>query len=138
MTTVLILSITLQVSGRSYKKVEAEPFHDVRLLVERFGQGDLPFSTMVALLMPVVFNMVLFVPWGFLLFVLLDIEARNALESYVFVVLLALAFSVAVEATQYFSSTRVTDVNDVIWNVSGAILGALGGHVRRRLRFEFE
>lgn len=137
LTTVAILAITLQVSGKSYKKVEVEPFHDVKLLIERVEQGNLPFSTFVALLMPVVFNVILFVPWGFLLFVLLDTESRSVFESYVYVLLLATAMSGLVEATQYFSTTRVTDVNDLIWNVSGAILGAVGGHVRRRVRFEF-
>jgi len=29
-------------------------------------------------------------------------------------------------------------VNDVIWNSAGTLIGALLGHARLRLRFEFE
>jgi glycopeptide antibiotics resistance protein len=32
----------------------------------------------------------------------------------------------------------VADVNDVIWNTSGTVLGALLGHARLRVRFDFE
>jgi glycopeptide antibiotics resistance protein len=31
----------------------------------------------------------------------------------------------------------VADINDVIWNTSGTILGAFLGHARLRVRFEF-
>ena len=47
-------------------------------------------------------------------------------------------FTLGIEAWQYFLPSRVADVNDVIWNTSGTILGALLGHARLRVRFEFE
>ena len=137
LVTAAIVLVTLQVAGKTYRKVDPRPFHDVMVLAERLQEGNLPFPVLVSLLMPVVLNVLLFVPWGFLLFILFDHGDRYAIESLVYIVLLATAFSGAIEAIQYFQPTRVTDVNDLIWNVSGAILGALGGQLRRRVRFDF-
>lgn len=137
LTTAAILLVTLQIAGKTYRKVDARPFHDVMVLTEKLQEGNLPFPVLVALGMPVLLNVLLFVPWGFFLFILFDNGDRYAIESLVYIALLATAFSGAIEAIQYFQPSRVTDVNDVIWNVVGAILGALAGQVRRRIRFNF-
>ena len=50
----------------------------------------------------------------------------------------AAPFTLGIEAWQYFLPSRVADVNDVIWNTCGTIAGALLGHARLRLRFDFE
>ena len=49
-----------------------------------------------------------------------------------------MGLSFAVEATQYFLPNRVTDINDVIWNSTGALVGAFFGHLRKRVRIAFE
>ncbi|MDX1582025.1 MAG: VanZ family protein, partial [Thermoanaerobaculia bacterium] len=119
--TGLLVTVTLLLSGKTYKKIDPEPFREIKILHERLSEGMLPFRVIVELGMPVLLNMLLFLPWGFFLFVLLDNEERTPLESYVLVFMLAFGFSSLVEAWQYFLPTRVMDVNDVIWNVCGAV-----------------
>ena len=50
---------------------------------------------------------------------------------------LGFTFTCAIEAWQYFLPTRVADINDIIWNTVGVFLGAILGHLRERVRFEF-
>lgn len=138
LTTAALITVTVMLSGKTYKKVDPEPFRELRIIQEKFVEGSLPFRVMVELGMPIIMNIMIFVPWGFLLFVLLDDGERMSIESYVLVFMLAFGFSSLVEAWQYFLPTRVMDINDVIWNVSGALLGALLGHLQKRVRFEFE
>jgi glycopeptide antibiotics resistance protein len=92
----------------------------------------------VALISPLILNVLLFLPWGFLAFIALDTPERPASQSYLLTILLALGLSLGVEATQYFLPDRVTDVNDVIWNSAGALAGAVFGHLRKRVRVAFE
>lgn len=138
LTNAALISVTIVLSGKTYKKVDPEPFRELKILHDKFNDGALPFRVMVELGMPIIMNMLIFVPWGFLLFVLLDDGDRMTIESYVLVFMLAFGFSSLVEAWQYFLPTRVMDINDVIWNVSGALIGAVLGHLQKRVRFEFE
>jgi VanZ family protein len=59
-------------------------------------------------------------------------------QTYVLTVLLGLTFACAIEAWQYFLPSRVADINDIIWNTVGTLLGAILAHMRLRLRFEFD
>lgn len=138
LTTIVIALITLTMSGKIYNKVDPEPFRDLKLIAERLSRGPMETKILIALIMPIVFNMLLFIPWGFLLFILLDNVDRPTSQSYLLTFLLGVTFSLAVEAWQYFLPTRVTDVNDVIWNASGAVVGAFLGHLRKRVRVAFE
>lgn len=138
MVTAAIIGITLWISGKAYAKVDPVPFREVRLIAERMSEGPMPMPTLVALLMPLLLNVLLFMPWGFLMFILLDTPNRPFFQSYLLTFLIALAFSFGVEAWQYFLPTRVTDVNDVIWNGAGAVVGAIFGHLRKRVRVSFE
>jgi len=136
--TIGIALATLWLSGKAYSKVDPVPFHELRVLVDRLAEGPVPFPTFVALVSPMILNTLLFLPWGFLLFVLLDNGERQAPQSYLLTVVLAIGLSLAVEAAQYFLPTRVTDINDVIFNAFGAFVGALLGHLHRRFRISFE
>lgn len=146
MTTVLMLVAvtvgialaTLWLSGKAYTKVDPVPFHDLRVLKDRLAEGPVPVPTFVALVSPMILNLLLFLPWGFLVFVLLDRPDRPVPQTYLLTLVLAVGMSLAVEATQYFLPTRVTDINDVIFNAGGATLGAVLAHVHRRVRIAFE
>jgi glycopeptide antibiotics resistance protein len=89
------------------------------------------------IIVPIIANVLLFVPWGFLMFITLFNVNRPTLQTYVLTVLLGFTFTCAIEGWQYFLPDRVADVNDIIWNTTGALLGAILGHFRERLRFEF-
>lgn len=135
----VILGVTVSLSGKAYSKVDPEPFRDVRVLVDRLqGEEPVPTPLLVTLLMPIILNMLIFVPFGFLLFILLDNPDRSVAQSYLLTFFIALALSLGIEAWQYFLPTRVTDVNDVIWNALGAEVGAILGHLRKRVRIAFE
>ncbi|HUP65139.1 MAG TPA: VanZ family protein [Thermoanaerobaculia bacterium] len=138
LTTAGIAGLTLWASGKAYTKVDSEPFREIRVLKDKLSQGPLRTETIVALTMPIVLNVLLFIPWGFFAFVALDVPDRPAFLSYLWTILGAVAFSSLIEAWQYFLPTRVTDVNDIIWNAAGATVGASYGHIRKRVRVAFE
>ena len=93
--------------------------------------------TVAVIVVPIVANLLLFVPWGFLLFIALYTVERPTMQTYVLTVLLGLTFTCTIEAWQYFLPSRVADVNDIIWNTLGTFGGAILGHLRERVRFEF-
>jgi glycopeptide antibiotics resistance protein len=136
--TVVIALVTLWASGKAYAKVDPVPFHELKVLQEKLSEGPVPFPIFVALISPLILNVLLFLPWGFLAFVVFDTPARPASQSYLLTVLLAMGLSLVVEGTQYFLPNRVTDINDVIWNSAGALVGAFFGHLRKRVRVAFE
>lgn len=138
LTTAAIIALTLWASGKVYTKVDPEPFREVRLLHQKMSEGTVRTETVIALTMPILMNVLLFLPWGFFLFLIVDTPERGVIQSYLWTILGAVAFSSLVEGWQYFLPTRVTDVNDIIWNGTGALLGAMYGHVRKRILFAFE
>lgn len=133
-----IVLATLWISGKSYSKVDPIPFHDVSDLAHRLEHNATSTRMLTIVLMPIVANVLLFVPWGFLLFLALYKAKRPTIQTYVLTILLGLSFTSIIEACQYFLPSRVADINDIIWNTAGAAIGAILGHLRARVRFEFE
>lgn len=136
--TMAIIAITVWMGGKSYENFDPIPFDDLRYLAKRFEERPISTHILALIVVPMIANVLLFVPWGFLTFIALYTVDRPTLQTYVLTILLGLSFTLAVESWQYFLPSRVADINDVIWNTSGTILGALLGHARLRVRFEFE
>ena len=90
------------------------------------------------IIVPIIGNILLFVPFGFFLFIALYSVERPTIQTYVITTFGGLTFSCLIEAWQYFLPNRVADVNDIIWNSVGALLGAILAHLRMRLRLEFD
>ena len=137
-TTLAIITITLWMAGRSYENFEPIPFDDLRYLAKRLAERPISTHILAVLVVPMIANVLLFVPWGFLAFITFYNVERPTLQTYILTILLGFSFTLGIEAWQYFLPSRVADINDVIWNTSGTILGALLGHARLRVRFEFE
>jgi glycopeptide antibiotics resistance protein len=137
-TTAVIVSATLWMSGKSYSKVDPIPFEDLRHLAHRLQHRPISTRVMALILVPIVANVLLFVPWGFLLFITLYTVDRPTIQTYLLTVLMGFTFSCSIEAWQYFLPSRVADINDIIWNTAGTFVGAVLAHFRMRLRFEFE
>ena len=137
-TTVVIVAVTVWMAGKSYENFEPIPFDDLRNLARRLGDRPISTHILAVIVVPMIANVLLFVPWGFLTFITLYNVERPTLQTYVLTVLLGFSFTLAIEAWQYFLPSRVADVNDVIWNTSGTVLGAILGHARLRVRFDFE
>lgn len=136
-TTIAIVGVTVWMSGRSYASLDPIPFDDIRFLAKRLGERPISTHVLALLIVPMIANVLLFVPWGFLLFITLYTVERPTLQTYVLTILFALSFTLGIEGWQYFLPSRVADINDVIWNTSGGTIGAILGHARLRLRFEF-
>ena len=137
--TLGIVLTTLWTAGKSYSKVDPRPFEDLRHLARLLEsqRRQVSMHTVAVIVVPIVANVLLFVPWGFLLFIALYTIERPTMQTYVLTVLLGLTFTCAIEAWQYFLPSRVADVNDIIWNTLGTFGGAVLGHLRARVRFEF-
>jgi glycopeptide antibiotics resistance protein len=135
--TVGIGILTLVITGKSYSKVDPIPFEDLRHLWHRVAHRPVSTHIVAVILLPIVSNVLLFVPWGFLMFITLHTLDRPTVQTYVLTILLGLTLTCVIEAWQYFLPTRVADINDVIWNTIGTFCGAILGHLRLRVRFEF-
>jgi glycopeptide antibiotics resistance protein len=139
LVTTSIIVVTVSISGRSYSKIDPVPFEGLRHLADR-AAAHKPVSTQIlsVIVVPIIANVALFAPWGFLAFIFFYSVERATVQTYVLTILLGFTFSAAIEAWQYFLPSRVADVNDLIWNTAGTIAGAILGHARLRVRFEFE
>ena len=73
-------------------------------------------------------NILMFAPIGLLLVLLLG--ARR----WVVALVAAVAFTVLIEVVQLGIPSRVADVNDVLLNAGGALLGVLAGLLLARVR----
>lgn len=136
--TAVIIAVTVWMSGKSYANLDPIPFDDVRYVAHRLAERPISTHLLAVLVVPMVANVLLFVPWGFFLFILLYSVERPTMQTYILTFFLGLTFSLAIEGWQYFLPSRVADINDVIWNSCGAFVGALLGHGRLRVRFEFD
>lgn len=136
--TAAICLTTLWASGKSYSKVDPVPFEDIRHVAYRLQHHTVSTRILAIVFVPVVANVLLFVPWGFLMFIALYAIDRPTVQTYVLTVLIGLTLTCVIEAVQYFLPSRVADVNDIIWNTAGTFIGAVFGHLRERVRFEFD
>ena len=73
-----------------------------------------------SVLRQVVLNIIFFMPFGFLFTMLYLKKDKKLLKVFV----IALVFSTCIETTQFFVG-RFMDVDDIIWNTSGAIIGSI-------------
>ena len=136
--TAAICIATLWASGKSYSKIDPQPFEDIRHIAHRLQYSTVSTRVLAIVMVPIIANVLLFVPWGFLMFIALYTIERPTVQTYVLTVLLGFTLTCAIEAWQYFLPSRVADVNDIIWNTTGAFIGAIFGHLRARVRFEFD
>ena len=105
-----IISLTVWSSGKSYTKVDPLPFDDLRHIIHRAARKPVSTDILAVIIVPIIGNILLFVPWGFLMFITLYTVDRPTVQTYVLTILLGFTFSVAIEAWQYFLPTRVSSV----------------------------
>ncbi|HEY6843098.1 MAG TPA: VanZ family protein [Thermoanaerobaculia bacterium] len=136
--TAVIVAVTMWMSGANYSQLDPIPFEDIRHLAHRIERRPVSMRIISLIIVPIIGNILLFVPFGFFLFIALYRVERPTLQTYVLAIFGGLTFSCLIEAYQYFLPNRVADVNDIIWNSAGALAGAILAHLRMRLRFEFD
>lgn len=137
LTTTAMASLLYVLSGRAY----AADRHPLLELTARFlGGGGVPVSrdALLAFLMPVIANIILFVPWGFLAFIAIDSPRLPRRMTYLITIVCALVVAIAMSVWQEFLPTRVTSLTDAIANGAGALAGAALGHMRKTVRVRFD
>ena len=122
-------------SGKTYAK-QTHPILEAAARILQYRQ--ISSDALLASLMPAIANILLFVPWGFLMFLALDRPSRPRPQSYVITCAAGIIFAMAVDVWQYSLPTRVTTMADSIANTIGALAGATLGHLRKRVRVRFE
>ncbi|HYC91340.1 MAG TPA: VanZ family protein [Thermoanaerobaculia bacterium] len=137
LTTALMLALLWALSGRAYAG-DRSPLWE--LAARMLGAHREPVSrdALLAFLMPVIANVLLFVPWGFLAFVGLDSPSRPRRISYLLTIAGALVVAGCMYVWQEFLPTRVTSPPDAIANGAGALAGAALGHARKGMRIRFD
>jgi VanZ family protein len=136
LTTAAMMALIYYLSGRAYAP-ETHTFRDMLMGLFR-GTRRPPRDAILAGLMPVIANTLLFVPWGFLLFLSLDSATRPRRATYLITILAGLLFAAAINVWQQFLPTRVTSYADVAANAAGAFLGAIAGHLRKTVHVQFD
>ena len=135
LTTAAMTALVYFLSGKAYA-ADTHPFRE--LLARLLGsQRPLSRDAALAFLMPVIANVLLFVPWGFFAFLALDTASRPRKWTYAITFVAALLFAVAIYFWQQALPTRVTSLNDTFSNAFGALGGAALGHARKSVRVRF-
>jgi glycopeptide antibiotics resistance protein len=137
-TSGVMVAMLYLLSGRAYA-AETHPYREiVARILGSSGPGPVSRDALLAFLMPVIANILLFMPWGFLAFLALDSPKRSRTSTYSLTVLAAVLFAAAMFVWQQFLPTRVTSPFDTIANAAGALAGAALGHARKAFRVRFD
>ena len=124
-------------SGRAYTS-GSHPVRDLLGRALHSETGSISRDALLAGLMPVFANVLLFIPWGFLMFLALDSPARPRRRTYFLTILGGVIFAAIIHVWQYSLPTRVTSAADGAANAFGALAGAILGHLRKQMRIRFD
>jgi len=129
-------TLILYLSGKAYTNGR-EPLRDLLLRLMQRG-GEIPRHAILASVMPSIADMLFFLPWGFLMFLAVDMPSHGRGKSYLITVIIGVLFAIALEASQSLLPTRVIGLPDTIASSFGALAGAIAGHLRKRVRMQFD
>lgn len=135
--TAAMTALIAFLSGRAYLH-ERTSLLDIVALVRKYDVGALPPTAIIANLAPVITNILFFIPWGALAFLSFDRARWPRIVTYVVAIAVGAAFASVLVAWQARLPTRVTGWTDAAWNVLGVCVGAVAGHLRKRVRIRFE
>src|SRR6266516_6637879 len=80
-----MIALILYLSGKAYTNGR-EPLRDLLLRLMQRG-GEISRNAVLASVMPSIANMLFFVPWGFLMFLAVDMPSRGRGKSYLITVI---------------------------------------------------
>src|SRR5260370_7513940 len=110
-----LLGLALFLSGKAYSN-DRPPMDLIATAIDRWQQGPERFTRLLATLMPAIANAALFVPWGFLAFLLFDRPERPRMRTYLLTCGAALLFALGADAWQTLLPTRVPTCFDSVCN----------------------
>jgi glycopeptide antibiotics resistance protein len=134
LATAAIAFLIYSLSGRAYAGQNPG-----RELLIRIFSSPRPISrgALLALSMPILANILLFVPWGFLIFLLLDSPRRRRSNTYLTTFVAGILFAAALQIWQGTMPAPVTNLSDAAANALGALAGGALGHLRKEVRVRF-
>jgi len=137
LVTASLATLVYALSGKAYA-ADTDPMREILARLLGSGRGPVSRSALLAFLMPITANVLLFVPWGFLAFVALDRPSRPRRTTYGIVFASAFIVAAALNIWQQFLPTRVTSLPDSVANAVGALAGAALGQARKDMRVRFD
>ena len=120
-------------SGHAYEPQRASPADFLLRLRRQAGK-----PLLLAIIAPLIVDILFFVPWGALAFLGFDRAGRSRRRTYAVTMMVGAAFALGLFGWQVTLPTRVTGWVDAIWNVAGCFAGALLGHARKEMHIRFE
>jgi VanZ family protein len=137
LTTAAMAGLIYFLSGKAYA-AETHPMREILARLLGSGRGPVSRDALLAFLMPVIANILLFLPWGFLAFLALDGRMRSRRSAYLAAIVGALVLSAGLVLWQQTLPTRVTSLPDMFANGLGACAGAALGHGRKGVHIQFD
>jgi glycopeptide antibiotics resistance protein len=128
--TLLIIALLWMLAGRAYATES-----DAILFL---FSGSLTADRRIAIVMPLLADLLLFMPWGFLLFMTLDGTARPRRTTYTITITASIIFAAALQIAQFLLPSRVTTPIDLLTNAVGGCIGAVLAQLRKDVRVQFE
>jgi glycopeptide antibiotics resistance protein len=131
-----MVSVIASLSGRAYIR-QRLTVAEIVSLVRRYDQGSVSNDAILATAAPGIADVLFFIPWGALAFLAFDAE-EHRLRAYALTLAVGLTFALGLVAWQSALPTRVTGWEDAGWNGIGCLIGAVAGHLRKRVRIRFD
>jgi glycopeptide antibiotics resistance protein len=135
--SIVMAGLIVFLSGRAYLRQQLT-VPDIVSLVHRYDRGALSNDALLATMAQEIADILFFMPWGALAFLAFDGGEGRRLRTYLLTLAVGLTFALGLVAWQSVLPTRVTGWEDAGWNMLGCLAGAVGGHLRKRVRVRFE
>jgi len=130
-------AVIAALSGRAYLG-RGLTVPEVVSLIHRYDRGALSNDALLATAAPAIADVAFFIPWGVLAFLAFDGGDDHRLRTYLLTLAVGVTFALGLVAWQSALPTRVTGWVDAGWNAVGCLAGAVGGHLRKRVRIRFD
>jgi len=134
--TAAMALLVFYLTGRAYLH-ERTSLVDIIAIIRRYDVGSVPPTALIANFAPVLTNILFFIPWGALAFLAFDRARWPRIVTYLVTLAVGAAFASVLVAWQTQLPTRVTGWTDAAWNLVGVAIGAIGGHLRKRVQVRF-
>ncbi len=134
LVSVAMLALVWYLSGKTYASESRGAVQEAETLLRFHAESD---SRLIAASMPLLADVLAFIPWGFLAFMLVTRDGTTRSRAYLMAGGGALLFALAMETWQFLLPTRVTSYGDALFQFAGALIGTVFAHARLSVRFRF-
>lgn len=124
-------------SGRAYLRQQLT-MPEIVSFIHRYDQGAVSNDALLATAAPGIADILFFLPWGALAFFAFDGGEQHRFRTYLLTLAVGVTFALGLVAWQTVLPTRVTGWVDAGWHTLGCLAGAIGGHLRKRVRIRFD